>query len=158
VALAAVKGEETLAQLATRFDVHRNQIVQWKDLLSQPGSSGEHGRHQRFVWQLAGKGEVLRLGMEREYGLGTGRLRRHLTPRVHRPGRAQQRRRGGHERACLRPERQQVSVAGSIIGIIQPGPAGTRRESTRHRGFMSTSRFELLCDGRRSDSRFVWKR
>ena len=29
VALAAIKGEETLAQLATRFDVHLNQIKQW---------------------------------------------------------------------------------------------------------------------------------
>ena len=33
VALAAIKGEETLAQLATRFDVHQNQIVQWKGQL-----------------------------------------------------------------------------------------------------------------------------
>ena len=30
VALAAVKGDQTLAQLAHRFDVHPHQITQWK--------------------------------------------------------------------------------------------------------------------------------
>ena len=30
VALAAVKGDRTLAQLAEQFDVHPNQITQWK--------------------------------------------------------------------------------------------------------------------------------
>jgi transposase len=29
VALAAVKGDQTLAQLAERFDVHPNQITSW---------------------------------------------------------------------------------------------------------------------------------
>jgi transposase-like protein len=30
VALAAVKGDRTLAQLAEHFDVHPNQITSWK--------------------------------------------------------------------------------------------------------------------------------
>jgi transposase-like protein len=33
VALAAIKGEKTLAELARQFDVHANQITQWR---SQP--------------------------------------------------------------------------------------------------------------------------
>jgi transposase len=46
-ALAAVKGEMTLAQLAAHFDVHPNQIIQWKSQLQEsaanvfgPGGSG----------------------------------------------------------------------------------------------------------------------
>jgi transposase-like protein len=33
VALTAIKGEQTLAQLAERFDVHPTQITQWKEEL-----------------------------------------------------------------------------------------------------------------------------
>jgi transposase len=48
VALAAVKGEKTLSELAQLFDVHPNQIAQWKaqlqegaaEVFSSGGSTG----------------------------------------------------------------------------------------------------------------------
>ena len=33
MALAAIKGEKTLAELAEQFDIHPNQITQWKSQL-----------------------------------------------------------------------------------------------------------------------------
>jgi transposase-like protein len=42
VALAAVKGDRTLTQLAEHFDVHPNQITAWKAQL-EGGASGVFG-------------------------------------------------------------------------------------------------------------------
>jgi len=47
VALAAIKGDKTLAELSEQFDVHQNQITDWKrQLLEQAdsvfGSSQEY--------------------------------------------------------------------------------------------------------------------
>lgn len=33
VALAAIQGDKTLAQLAEQFDLHPNQIIEWKKLV-----------------------------------------------------------------------------------------------------------------------------
>ena len=42
VDLAAVRGEQTLTELAQQFDVHPNQIKQWKDQLLE-GATGVFG-------------------------------------------------------------------------------------------------------------------
>jgi len=38
VALAALKGDKTLAELAEQFEVHVNQITQWKSQLQERAS------------------------------------------------------------------------------------------------------------------------
>jgi transposase len=43
VALAAIKGDRTLAELAERFDVHPNQITTWKAQL-ESGAADVFGR------------------------------------------------------------------------------------------------------------------
>ena len=53
VALAAIKGELTLAQLAEHFDVHPNQITQWKAQLQESAANvfgpGDHATAQPSV-------------------------------------------------------------------------------------------------------------
>ena len=39
VALAALKGDKTLVELSEQFDVHANQITEWKNLLMQQAES-----------------------------------------------------------------------------------------------------------------------
>ena len=49
VAVAAIKGEKTMIELSQEFDVHPNQIKQWRDQLLEgaPGFSGKRRRPSR---------------------------------------------------------------------------------------------------------------
>ena len=42
VALAAVRGDRTLSELASQFDVHPNQITQWKTQFVKGGEIMYH--------------------------------------------------------------------------------------------------------------------
>ncbi len=46
VALAAIKGEKTLTELAQQFDVHANQITQWRSQLLE-GAAGVFGSEMK---------------------------------------------------------------------------------------------------------------
>ena len=71
VALAAVKGEHTLAELAEQFDVHPNQIQNWKRRLVEGaedvfGANAEQVRHnEQEVEKLHAK--IGQLSMENDF-------------------------------------------------------------------------------------------
>ncbi len=52
VAVAAIKGEKTLIELAQSFDVHPNQIKQWRDQLLE-GATGVFGEAPRAEAEAA---------------------------------------------------------------------------------------------------------
>ena len=83
VALAAIKGDRTLADLAEQFDVHPNQIQDWrKRLLENADSIFGRGQQQQEdaagqvkglhakIGQLTMERDFLEQGLERIHGPG----------------------------------------------------------------------------------------
>ena len=71
VALAAIKGEMTLAQLAEHFDVHPNQITQWKVQLQESAADvfgpGGQGTAQPAVDVKALHAKIGELTLENDF-------------------------------------------------------------------------------------------
>jgi len=71
VAVAALKGDRTLAELAQQFDVHPNQIQDWKARVVHQAEhlfeNGTHGRREpeKEVKELHAK--IGQLTMERDF-------------------------------------------------------------------------------------------
>ena len=72
VALESIKGEETVAQLASRFDIHSSQVHKWKKELTD-GATGIFGNshdqkkpdNQQLVAQLYQ--QIGQLKVERDF-------------------------------------------------------------------------------------------
>ncbi len=47
VALAAIKGDHTLAELSTQFDLHQNQIIDWENQLLEQSISIFHDQQHK---------------------------------------------------------------------------------------------------------------
>jgi transposase-like protein len=73
VALAAVRGERTLAELAKQFDVHPNQITDWKTQLVERSSTvfeGGGGRSEPVVDVQSLHAKIGQLALENDFLAG----------------------------------------------------------------------------------------
>ena len=72
VALAAVKGDRTLAQLAEQFDVHPNQVTSWKAQLESGaadvfGPGGSNAAAQPAIDVKSWHGKIGELTLENDF-------------------------------------------------------------------------------------------
>ena len=81
VALAAIRGDKTLAELSEQFDVHQNQIQDWRrqlldkadQVFERGGSSPDESEHRvkelhAKIGQLTMERDFLEQGLERIHG------------------------------------------------------------------------------------------
>ncbi len=119
VALAAVRGDKTLAELAQQFDIHPNQITQWKAQLLD-GAAGLFGSESRgdsrgpAVDLTVLHAKIGELTLENDFLAGqSGFAERKAMIRM----------------ICRSPDRPGCSTsagAASITGLGQPRPATSR--------------------------------
>jgi transposase-like protein len=77
VALAAVKGEMSLSDLAQQFDVHPNQIAQWKAQLLEGAAGvfdGRPGRCEPAVDLKSLHAKIGELTLEKDFGSSTSQM------------------------------------------------------------------------------------
>jgi transposase len=66
VALAAIKGDRTLAQLAEQFDVHPNQITAWKAQLESGAADVRPGWGAGDRRKVAARAKIGELTLEND--------------------------------------------------------------------------------------------
>ena len=69
VAIAAIKGDKTLAEMAQQFDVHPNQITDWKTQLMERSSAvfGDTAAREKGPDILAMEAKIGRLSLENDF-------------------------------------------------------------------------------------------